>query len=90
MARFYGWPPNVILDLDIDTFDLFLKAIEPLEAQEFLVTLKSMDWPNLKENARTKLHSQMRNVAYNSVKTSKASKVKKISNEELAKILSMR
>ena len=89
MARFYSWSPGEILDLDFDEFELFYQAIDPLEAQEFLMQLKVMDWPNMKDNARQKLHAQMRNVAYANSKVG-ASKKTKVSNEDLAKILSKR
>lgn len=89
VARFYGWPLSEILELDIHTFQQVYNAIAPLEAHEFLVTLKTFDWPNMKDAARTKLHAKMKDVAYNSIKGDKTPK-KKISNEELAKILSKR
>lgn len=89
MARFYGWPPSVIDDLTVDEFDLYYKAIAPLEADEFLTDLKKQDWPNMKDTARMQLHSRMSDIAYNTIKSASKNKTK-ITNEQLAKILMKR
>jgi hypothetical protein len=88
-ARFYGWPLDQILGLNVDEFDQLYRAIASIEAHEFLLALKAQDWPNMKENARSKLHSKMAEVAYSATRTGPA-KAKKLTNEELAKILNKR
>lgn len=89
VARFYGWPLSEILELDVQTFDQFYRATQAIEAHEFLMSLKVQDWPHMKENARNKLHGKMSEIAYNSTKTGPKGG-KKLTNEELAKILSKR
>lgn len=51
--------------------------------------LKAHDWPNMKETARTKLHGQMSRIAYGDLKSGPKT-AKKLTNEELAKILNKR
>ena len=79
----------MILDLDVNVFELFCQAIPIIEAQEMLSDFKVQDWSNMKETARSKLHSHLSKTAFNSISTGKK-EAKKISNEDLARILSKR
>lgn len=45
-----------------------VEAMERLEAQEILTQLKVMDYPNMKDDARTKLHKNLSSKAFPNVK----------------------
>ena len=68
-------------ELDTNTYELLYKAIEPLEAQELLVSMKVSDWPNIKKEDRQKIHRSVYRSAY------KTSQEKVVTTEDFAAII---
>lgn len=64
VARFYGWDPLTIENLEVDTLDIYYQAIEILEARETLGLLRIHDWPEMKKEARDSFWKQVRSKAY--------------------------
>jgi hypothetical protein len=56
--------PREVDEMDIITHNTLMMAIEPIESQELLVSMKVSDWPNMKKPDRTKLHKSVYKTAY--------------------------
>lgn len=63
--------------------DLYYSSINELEAQEMLQRLKIQDWPQMKDQARSKLWSSLNKEAFKQ----RNAKSKQMSNEDLDKWL---
>lgn len=50
--------------MSIETFARYSQALERIEAQELLTQLKVMDYPNMKDEARSKLHRSIHKKAF--------------------------
>jgi len=72
--------------MGIDTFYDYLECLPILESQEMLNNLTISDWPNLKKEARQKLHKSVYKSAYPSIFRSE----KRATLEDVARILSGR
>ena len=68
--------------MDYETFSSYYLAIDILEAQEMLISLKVSDYPHLKDEPRSDLYYSLEKTAY-----PKERKV--ITTKELAKKLGM-
>jgi hypothetical protein len=64
LARFFGFKISEVESMDSLTFQRHNKAMERLEAQELLTQLKVMDYPNMKDEARNKLHKSLTKKAF--------------------------
>jgi hypothetical protein len=64
LARFYGWPPDVIDRLDAYEFATYFKGVEILMARETLENWTANDWPNIKKDKRESMHRKLHRVAY--------------------------
>lgn len=64
----------------MERLDSYFQAIDMIENQELLVTLRSNDWPNLKPQQRKKLHRYIYKKAYPN------DKGKSLTLEDMAKI----
>lgn len=87
LARFYGWSPDVINDLDLEDFDQYVVAMRMLEAQDLLLGFSKALYPNMKDQDRQKRWREVHKQAY-PVNYSK--NVRRISTKELAEALSNR
>lgn len=85
LARFYGWSPDVIENLDVDRADSYWKCIDVIESREMLMKFTQMDYPHLKDDKRRELFKK-----FDSKTKVKKSETKKITNKELMDILSRR
>lgn len=88
MARFYGWSHDYIMSLPVDVALDYWHAISPLDAEEKLASLNASMMPYAKEDNRDKYYKNLEKIA-NQVRKSNSVE-KKISNEELFKILKNR
>ena len=69
--------------MSLEDFANYWLAVPVLEAQEGLMGMAMADWPNLKNQDRSKRHRKMHSIAY-----PKAwSDVKETSGEDMAKII---
>lgn len=59
MARFYSWGPDLIEQMDCETFNTYSSAIEVIEAQELLLSMQAADYPHLKSENRSDLHKRV-------------------------------
>lgn len=72
--------------MDVYTAEGYWQSITVLQAEETMLKFKIQDFPHLKPQDRSKIHNQFEKMAT----TSKKSNKKKISNKDLADILSRR
>ena len=86
MCRFYGWSDDYVESLDVNTFYDYWNAVTVIEARERLVDLNVAMMPHVDQKARDKFYNGLEKQAY----PVKKSKGKKLSNKELADILSRR
>lgn len=70
--------------MTLQDFYEYFKHITSIEAQEMLLRLKVQDWPNTKEEDRTKLWNKLSEQAHPSKKK------KTLTNKELFDILNKR
>lgn len=70
--------------MSIDDIDIYWQCITVVEAQEILLNLRQLDWPNMNKNQREKFHKQLYKMAY----PASFKEAKQVSNDHLAKILS--
>ena len=87
MARFYGWSPDDIQNLSTHEFAAYQKAIKILEAQEWLVQLKTVDFPNMKDSARKEIGKEVHKSAFPQNYTKN---VRKVTTKELFEVLTKR
>jgi hypothetical protein len=52
------------MDLEVETAELYIKAIEMIEAQNMLLQMKIADYPNMKQGDRRKLFKSLHKQAY--------------------------
>lgn len=64
MCYFYGWTLHEVDHLSIDDFESFWQSIDVIENQNILTQFTINDWPNMKKEARTKLHKQVHKKAF--------------------------
>jgi hypothetical protein len=84
MARFYGWSPDVINDLDIEDFEQYARAMRMLEAQEVLIGFSTVAFPNMKDNDRSRRWKEIHKQAYPS---NYSKNVRRVSTKELAEAM---
>ncbi len=88
MARFYGWSPYDIDNLDVQTAQLYWQAIDVIEAGEVLLDFTIQDYLNLKDDTRKAIFKRFDSKIKNMRKSTKDDK--KLSNKELMELLSRR
>lgn len=83
MARFYGYLPHEIENLDIETFNDLWLAITTIEAQEQLLAIQAAGFSSMKESTRKKVEKDLRKQAELSIDENK----KEVTMKDLGKIL---
>jgi hypothetical protein len=86
LARFYGWSPDQIDSLDVQSANLYWQCIDQLEAGEVILSFTIHDYPNLTQDKREALFKRFEK-RMNPVRKSEG---KKLTNKELMQILSRR
>jgi hypothetical protein len=74
------------LNLTLDEFAGYFNAMRAIQAEEMMIAFGVADWPNMKENERSKRWKALSKDANPMAK----SKGKTLSNKELAEILKHR
>jgi DNA-binding phage protein len=64
LAFSYGWTHEEIMGLDVEDAELYIKAIDVIEAQNMLLQMKIADYPNMKNSERRKLFKTLHKQAY--------------------------
>ena len=60
VARFYGWPNHEIESLDVDSYDMYLRGMGVIEAQETLLAAEISAYPYGKQQTRQKFYRDVR------------------------------
>ena len=69
--------------MDLAVFNDYWAAVSVLEAQEGLVQMSMMDWPNLKRPDRSKRHRELHRIAF----PKSWQESKPVSGEDMARII---
>ena len=64
LARFYGWTHEEIQGMDYAVAVKYWKAINVIQAREYLVNMNVQDYPRMKKDARKQFYKDMRKQAY--------------------------
>lgn len=64
MSRYYSLTPDYVENMPAPLAQEYWLAIDMLEAQEMLLKLKVSDYPNLKQQDRSRLHESLVTQAY--------------------------
>lgn len=64
MARFYGWTPDEVYDLDVQQMSDFVLGMEQIECQEALLDIKIVSYPYTKKDSQSSFHRKLHNKAY--------------------------
>lgn len=64
VARFYGWPPSEIENLDLCDLRFYWEAITIIEAQEALIAINISCATQMKKETLKSLHKSLNKMAY--------------------------
>lgn len=59
MARFYGWEPRVIENMDTETFQTYRLAMAPLKSAELLDAVSAVCYPHKTEDNQKKFYKSV-------------------------------